>query len=67
MKTQDRRNEVMAAESMDWQQVVLNGGPPCFHYEDGRFCGRAERWEGHDCIHEFRSLGRMLEEHGKCS
>ena len=36
-----------AAENMDWQQVVLNGGPPCFHLEDGRFCGRAQRWDGH--------------------
>jgi hypothetical protein len=22
---------ITAAENMDWQQVVLNGGPPCFH------------------------------------
>jgi hypothetical protein len=33
--------------SIDWAQVVSNGGPPCFHKENGRFCLRAERWEGH--------------------
>lgn len=50
-----------AAERMDWQQVVLNGGPPCFHVcEDGHFCGRAERWEGHDELHEFSSLADLL-------
>lgn len=38
-----------AALEMDWQQVVQNGGPPCFHLmDDGTFCGRAERWPGHD-------------------
>lgn len=47
---------------MDWQQVVLNGGPPCFHIaEDGRFCGRAKRWDGHDSIHAFVSLGMLIE------
>lgn len=58
--------ELKAAENMDWQQVVLNGGPPCFHLEkDGRFCGRAERW--HDDVatkmfHKFRPLHKLLEE-----
>lgn len=39
---------ISAAADMDWQQVVLNGGPPCFYLEEnGTFCGRAYRWEGH--------------------
>lgn len=39
---------VNAAKRMDWQQVILNGGPPCFHIDDdGRFCARALRWAGH--------------------
>lgn len=48
---------------MDWQQVVLNGGPPCFAQlddEEGRYCGRAERWEGHDGEHKFVSLDNLL-------
>lgn len=50
---------------MDWLQVVLNGGPPCFHLqEDGRFCGRAERWDGHghkkSDLHRFVSLEALL-------
>jgi hypothetical protein len=49
-----------AALDIDWQQVVLNGGPPCFHVEDGRFCLRAERWEGHDLLHRFVSLRSLL-------
>jgi hypothetical protein len=56
-----------AAKNADWMQVVLNGGPPCFHYErvDQRFCLRAERWLGHgkdDRLHdhEFVSLADLL-------
>lgn len=49
-----------AAKNMDWQQVVLNGGPPCFHLEGERFCGRAERWDGHDGCHKFVSLEELL-------
>jgi hypothetical protein len=48
---------------MDWQQVVLNGGPPCFALlddEPDRYCGRAERWAGHDGEHEFVSLADLL-------
>jgi len=46
---------------MDWQQVVLNGGPPCFNMgEDGYFCGRAQRWDGHDSMHRFISLADLL-------
>lgn len=47
---------------MDWQQVVLNGGPPCFHLcEDGSFCGRAKRWAGHNDMHQFVSLYDVME------
>jgi len=55
-----------AAEHADWGQVVANGGPPCFHLdEDGTFCLRAKRWDGHqanayDGSHEFFSLHAML-------
>lgn len=57
-----------AAEGMDWQQVVLNGGPPCFHVDDdGKFCGRAERWVGHEVtpreawsLHSFVSLAELI-------
>lgn len=42
-----------AFDNADWQQVVFNGGPPCFHIEDGRFCLRAQRWEGHGKFHDF--------------
>jgi hypothetical protein len=48
---------------MDWQQVALNGGPPCFAQlddEEGWFCGRAERWEGHDGEHEFVSFQQYV-------
>ena len=55
-----------AAKDADWMQVVLNQGPPCFHIESGRFCLRAERWEGHepfgkhDAIHKYVSLEDLL-------
>lgn len=49
-----------AAEQMDWQQVVLNGGPPCFHLQSDRFCGRAQRWVGHDGMHRFVSFADLL-------
>lgn len=57
---QDRA--IAAAEMMDWQQVVLNGGPPCFHLDpaDDLFCGRARRWHGHGAIHNFVSLADLL-------
>jgi hypothetical protein len=65
-----------AAEGMDWQQVVMNGGPPCFCVESNglgqhRFCGRAERWEGHSLIrgrnpdHRYVSLRDLLVQSGK--
>ncbi len=56
---------MQAAEQMEWVQVVLvvlNGGPPCFHLDDGLFCGRAERWAGHEDIHSFVSLADLLKE-----
>ena len=40
----------MAEPKLDWQQVVMNGGPACFALLDdeaGWYCGRAQRWEGH--------------------
>ena len=56
------RRALRAAQQMDWMQVVLNGGPPCFHIDsDGsRFCGRAERWGGHGDLHAFVSLADLL-------
>jgi len=41
---------IAAATHADWQQVVLNGGPPCFHLlTEGqpKFCLAAQRWAGH--------------------
>jgi len=56
---------INAAENMDWQQVVLNGGPPCFHIQpNGRFCGRAKLWIGHKSPqqdHCFISLADLLD------
>jgi hypothetical protein len=54
------RRLVEAARNADWQQVVLNGGPPCFHLEDGRFCFRAFRWQGHGIMHDYVSLESAL-------
>jgi hypothetical protein len=51
---------IEAAKQMDWQQVVLNGGPPCFHLEGTKFCGRAERWAGHGVDHDFVPLHAIL-------
>src|ERR1051325_3808084 len=47
---------------MDWEQVRLNGGPPCFYVEGPQFCGRAERWGGHGnpAFHEYVSLSDLL-------
>lgn len=50
---------------MDWQQVSLNGGPPCFSTmlatgRSGWYCGRAERWAGHGMLHKFVSLDNLL-------
>lgn len=50
------------APQMDWRQVELNGGPPCFFIEDGKYCGRAKRWQGHGVktFHDFVSLDDLL-------
>ncbi len=45
-----------AAALTDWEQVRLNGGPPCFHLWGGRFCLRARRWDGHGVDHAYVSL-----------
>lgn len=46
---------------MDWQQVVLNGGPPCFFDDSkGWYCGRAKRWEGHGAVHRFVPLETLV-------
>lgn len=50
-----------AAAVADWHQVVRNGGPPCFHVEDGRFCFRAERWDGHGIMHEFVDFRKLIQ------
>lgn len=54
-----------AAVRADWQQVVLNGGPPCFYLltegGDARFCLCAERWMGHGSHHPFVPLATLLE------
>ncbi len=55
-----------AAYWADWTQVALNGGPPCFHLENGRFCLRAARWDGHTDKdeypeHRFVSLAALLD------
>ena len=52
-----------AAKGMDLQQVALNHkyGVPCFHVgDDGFFCGRAKRWDGHGFDHDFISLADLL-------
>ena len=50
-----------AANNADWDQVLMNGGPPCFHLEGEWFCLRAKRWYGHDEIHhQFVSFGDLI-------
>lgn len=58
----EKKQLIEAASHADWQQVVLNGGPPCFHYEGDRkrFCLRAERWVGHGPDHAFVPLEQLL-------
>lgn len=47
---------------IDWQQVALNGGPPCFFVEGPQYCGRAECWPGHgnEAFHDYVSLDDLL-------
>jgi hypothetical protein len=49
-----------ALSHIDWQQVILNGGPPCFFVENGKFCLRAERWVGHPTHHGYVSLKDLV-------
>lgn len=54
---------LLAAKQMDWKQIVLHEGVPCFNlHKDGRFCGRAQRWIGHceGADHDFISLETLL-------
>ncbi len=53
---------LVAANRADWQQVVLNGGPPCFHFDAkrGKFCLAAERWAGHGELHPFSNLADLI-------
>lgn len=61
MNTKKRTALLSAAIQMDWQQTMLNGGPPCFFLcDDGRFCGRHERWLGHADDHGYVSLAALL-------
>jgi hypothetical protein len=39
---------------IDEVQLRMNGGPYCYHVEQGRYCGRAERWDGHGYFHDFK-------------
>lgn len=63
---QNKKTELLnAAKDADWMQVIYHQGVPCFHLEDGRFCLRAERWDGHKTvggrIHKFVSLEDLLD------
>ena len=60
---------------IDWEQHRLHGGEPCFHLgDDGWFCGRAARWDGHfvlgrdhafvplyEAVQTFSRLGAQIE------
>jgi hypothetical protein len=50
-----------AAQLADWGQVAMNGGPPCFHLEGGKFCLRAWRWAGHNDSHTYIGLHELLQ------
>lgn len=58
--------DVKEVAQMDWEQVRLNGGPPCFSTmlakgeRSGWHCGRAERWGGHGVLHEYISFEQMI-------
>jgi len=64
---EDLKQELVAAENMDWMQIVLNHsyGPPCFHLEKtGRFCGRAKGWHDKtatELFHAFTALSSFIE------
>ncbi|MGH7948023.1 MAG: hypothetical protein ACREQF_02215 [Candidatus Binataceae bacterium] len=63
MSTTSFDGVLRAAADPDWEQVRLNGGPPCFHVEhDRKFCLRAKRWAGHEIgsDHSYVSLQDLL-------
>lgn len=58
---------LLAAKNADWEQVMLNGGPPCFRFEEGRFCLRAKRWHdetGKVSGWEYVPLDQLLKDYG---
>lgn len=65
----ERSSAEIAAERADWEQVVQNGGPPCFHIIGNHFCLRAKAWVGHDAgdegaaylDHKYVSMRELLE------
>ena len=50
-----------ACRNADWVQVVLNGGPPCFHLEGNIFCLRAQSWHDSRGTHRFVPLRAMVD------
>lgn len=61
MKNPDRAR---AADAFDWTQPVGRDWNPCFALmKDGRFCGRAQRWAGHEAGHDHThvSLAALLD------
>jgi predicted RNase H-like nuclease (RuvC/YqgF family) len=60
MTTTPESRYTKAAQKADWEQVASNGGPSCFHLEDGKFCLRAERWAGHEHFHKHVPLEQLL-------
>lgn len=57
----------IAAQNADWMQVVLNRGPPCFHFEADRerFCLRNQEWHDHKSTpHPYKPLATLLAEVG---
>ena len=51
--------------TMDWGLIAIHRRPPCFFVKPGggRYCGRADRWPGHDTpsqFHAFVSLDDLL-------
>jgi len=54
------KSVLAALTNIDWQQVVQNGGPPCFCIEDSKFCLRALRWDGHGKFHAYVSLADFV-------
>src|SRR6266568_1804337 len=50
-----------ALNNIDWNQIALNGGPPCFFIKDSLFCLRAERWGGHNSYHKYVSLLDLID------